>query len=273
MTTTPRITTVPYRDGSVALTVTEHRPDGLATGARPVVLVLHGGAGPQSVDDLARRLADRWGARVLVPTHPGFAGTARDDAVGSIRDLAQLYAGLLADENDVTVVGSSIGGWVAAELAATAAGSGRVGRLVLLDAVGLAVEGHPVADFFALTFDELAELSYANPEGRRIDPDTLPPAARAAMDAGRAALRDYAGTAMVDPTLRGRLGAITVPTLVVWGEADRIVDPAVGRAYADAIAGARLVVLTGAGHLPQLETPDALVEVLDSFAPSRPTAG
>lgn len=273
MSTTSRTTPVPFRGGRVALTVTECRPDGAVPGPLATVLVLHGGAGPQSVDDLARRLADHWGARVLVPTHPGFAGTERDDAVRSIRDLAELYAGLIAEESGVTVVGSSIGGWIAAELAAAVAGGDRVGRLVLVDAVGLQVEGHPVADFFALTFDEIAELSYANPEGRRIDPEALPPAARAAMQAGRAALRDYAGTTMVDPTLGERVGAISAPTLVVWGAADRIADPAVGQAYADAIPGARLVVLPGAGHLPQLERPEALLDALDSVMPSRATAG
>jgi len=265
METTTRIADVPYRGGRVAVRLAEHRPDAEPTDGS-LVLVLHGGAGPQSVDALARALADRWGTRVIVPTHPGFAGTPRDDAIGSVRDLAELYVGLLASERRVTVVGSSIGGWVAAELAAMHAGSDHVGRLVLLDAVGLAVHGHPVADFFALSFDELAQLSYAHPEGRSIDPESLPPEARAAMVAGRAALRDYAGTAMVDPTLHERLPVIAVPTLVVWGEADRIVDVAVGRAFADAIADARLVVLPAAGHLPQLETPEALLEVLDAFA-------
>jgi pimeloyl-ACP methyl ester carboxylesterase len=91
-------------------------------------------------------------------------------------------------------------------------------------------------------------------------------AQQAGMAANRAALRVYGGARMADPALRGRLGAIACPTLVVWGEADRIVDPDYGRAYAAAIPGARFELLTGTGHLPQLETPDQLMRAVWDFA-------
>jgi len=81
----------------------------------------------------------------------------------------------------------------------------------------------------------------------------------------RAALAVYGGT-MADPALLARLAAVSVPTLVIWGEADRIGDLDYGRAYAAAIPGARFEVLPGAGHLPQLETPDALLALVRNFA-------
>src|ERR1700733_15440136 len=92
--------------GPVPVTVTE-RGEG-----RPF-LVLHGGAGPQSVDGFADLLAAAEPARVIVPTHPGFGGTPRPAGLDTMRSLAQVYVGLL-DElglTGVTVVGNSIGGW------------------------------------------------------------------------------------------------------------------------------------------------------------------
>jgi pimeloyl-ACP methyl ester carboxylesterase len=65
-----------------------------------------------------------------------------------------------------------------------------------------------------------------------------------------------------DPTLRGRLAAVEIPTLVLWGDSDQIVTPEYGRAWADAIPKARFEVLKDTGHLPQLETPDQVLEAL-----------
>ena len=229
-------------------------------------LLLHGGAGPQSVAGFATLLAGSGEARVLTPTHPGFEGTSRPGALDTIAGLAKLYDALLADEDlqDVTVVGNSIGGWIAAELALRQ--SPRVGRVVLVDAVGLRLDEHPIADFFSLTMDQVADLSYFTPDAFRIDVDALPEARKTAMAGNRAALATYAGAGMSDPALRGRLAGITVPVLVVWGAADRIVPAPHGEAYAAGIPGARLHVIPDAGHLPQLETPGELLRLVLEFA-------
>lgn len=245
--------------GEVPVTVSE-RGEG-----RPILL-LHGGGGPLTVDPWADRLAEAQRARVLTPVHPGFGGTPRPASLASVRDLAALYVGLLdvLDLEQVVVVGNSIGGWIAAEMALL--GSPRVSSVVVVDAVGIEVPGHPVADFFSLSFAELAEHSYADPARYGIDPTKLPPQAQQAMAGNRAALEAYAGRAMTDPTLRDRLGAADVPTLVVWGEADRIGDPEFGRVFAAAIPGAEFRLVENAGHLPQIEAPDVLVEVVWTFA-------
>lgn len=238
---------------------------------RPVLL-LHGGGGPLTVTPWADRLAGAQRARVLTPVHPGFNGTPRPGALDSIAGLAAAYVDLLdaLDLHDVVVVGNSVGGWTAAEMALL--GSPRVGCYVLVDAVGIEVPGHPVADFFSLTPAELAARSYHDPGTHGIDPARLPAEARAAMAGNRAALEAYAGRAMTDPTLAERLGRVTTPTLVVWGEADRIGDPDFGRAFAAAIPGAEFTLLPGAGHLPQIETPDALIAVVWAFAEAHLTA-
>ncbi len=204
--------------GPVPVTVTER-----GTG-RPVLL-LHGGAGPTSVAGYADRLARDRSVRVLTPTHPGFDGTERPDGLTTIRGLAGVYAALLEalDLTGVTVVGNSIGGWIAAELGLS--GGPRIAGLVLVDAVGIEVPGHPVVDFFSLTYPQIAKLSYHDPDAFRIDPDALPPAARDALAANRAALATYCGPTMVDASLRDRLAGIDRPTLVVWGDSDGIADP------------------------------------------------
>ena len=232
---------------------------------RPVLL-LHGGAGPQSVTAFADRFSASGDIRVLVPAHPGFSGTPRPHALSTIRALAAVYVAVLdeLDLHDVTVIGNSIGGWIAAEMALVA--SPRISGVVIVDAVGIEVPGHPVADFFALTFPQIAQLSYYDPERYRIDPHALPPAAQAELAANRATLTAYAGEpSMVDPGLRDRLADAAVPTLVIWGDSDGIADPEYGRAYAAAIPGARFQLLTNTGHLPQIESPELLADTIRSF--------
>src|SRR5258708_38765341 len=115
----------------------------------------------------------------------------------------------LLDPRAVAVVGKSVGGWIAAELVLQA--PARIGNLVLVDAVGIDVPGHPIADFFSLAMDEVFDLSFHNPAPFRIDPTTLPEAAQAIAAGNRAALAAYAGTSMSDPGLTKRLATLEVP--------------------------------------------------------------
>jgi len=262
------IRTVAVADvGPVDVTVGEYG-DG-----RPFLL-LHGGGGPDTVTGFAELFAKTHRVRVIVPTHPGFGGTARPGALTSIPGLAALYVALIdqLEADDVIVIGNSIGGWIAAEMALLA--SPRISGAIIVDAVGIEVPGHPIADFFSLTMDEVFTLSFHNPEPFRVDPATLPPAAQAIAAGNRAALATYAGTAMSDPTLAGRLARVELATVVLWGDSDRIADPDYGRAYADAIPLARFELLPGTGHMPQLETPEQLMNVIWSCTgaefPGRP---
>ncbi len=246
--------------GPVELTV-EERGDG-----QPF-LVLHGGAGPQSVAAFTQQLAETDRNRVLTPVHPGFGGTSRPDELNSVAGLAALYGALVDDLRleDVTVIGNSVGGWIAAEMALL--GSPRITGIVLLDAVGIEVESHPVADVSGLSVPEIQALSFHDPTPFLVDPATIPDVQKAIMGANGAALAVYAGSpAMADPTLLGRLGGISIPTLVLWGDSDRIVEAAYGQAYAAAIHEARFEVLPASGHMPQMETPDLVVQMIRNSA-------
>ena len=233
---------------------------------RPI-LVLHGGGGPQTVAGVASALSTR--AYVLTPIHPGFAGEPRPEWFNSIDDLALTYLDLLErlDLHDVMVVGSSIGGWIAAELAVR--DTTRLSSIVLVDAVGIQVEGHAIADVFPLTPDELSALSFHNPAAFRTDPATLSPEQVAAMAANFQALGVYGREqGMRDPKLRHRLGRVRIPALVVWGESDGVVDPDYGRAYAQSLPNARFELIPEAGHLPQIEQPERLLTLVWEFANS-----
>ncbi|MFD0311791.1 alpha/beta fold hydrolase [Streptomyces sp. NPDC127119] len=249
--------------GTVDVTVDLQGQEG-----RPFLL-LHGGGGPQTVTPFAGFLAGQRPARVFTPFHPGFGGTVRPEWLADVPTLAQVYAQLLEelDLRDVAVVGNSIGGWIAAELAAL--GSGRISSVTLVNAVGVRVEGHPIADTFSLTPPELARLSFHDLSKFRFDPNALSDEQRAVMGANRAALQVYSGPHdMADPTLTDRLASIGHPTLVAWGASDQVVDSAYGRAYAQAIPGAEFRLLEGTGHMPQSETPEQLLPVVWDFATS-----
>lgn len=249
--------------GDIDLTLAEDDTQTTETAATPSVLILHGGAGPASVAGIADLIADRFGARVVVPTHPGFGGTVRPERLDSPAALAELYDGLLdaLQLDDLTVIGNSIGGWIASELALRH--PARLRRLAIVDGVGIEVPGHPVAA--PTSPAELVQLSWHDPSKAVLpDPATLPPAARDILLGNQASLRAYAPS-MSDPTLRDRLAGIDVPTLVVWGESDRIADADYGRAFAAAIPGARFELLAGTGHVPQVETPELLLDALQGF--------
>ncbi len=249
---------VPYADSGEVDLLVEERGEG-----QPFLL-LHGGAGPASMARFAGLMAGRHRARVITPTHPGFARTKRPDALKSVRGLAQVYSGLLdrIGVSDVTVIGNSVGGWIAAELALLA--NPRITGVVLVGATGIEVPGHPIPDTSKLTLDEIMSLSYHNPNPFRVDPAKITDDQRAMMASNRAALGVYASQ-MTDPTLAERLGGMAVPTLVISGDSDHIVDAGYGRAYAAAIPGAKFKVLAGTGHMPQIETPELLLEAVWNF--------
>jgi pimeloyl-ACP methyl ester carboxylesterase len=232
-------------------------------------LVLHGGGGPQTVTPIVGHLATTM--HVFAPTHPGWDGTRRPDAIASIADLAAAYLEFLLGrgENDVVVIGSSIGGWIALEMAIQSAAderyAGLIGAVIDIDGVGAVIEGEPIADFFALDARQLAEAAWHNPALGYRDPAAFSAEQRAIQQSNGQTMAVIAGRSMSDATLLGRLGSVTVPTLVVFGESDGIVTPAYGRSVAHAIPGAEFAVVPAAGHLPHLEAPEATWAIIDPF--------
>jgi pimeloyl-ACP methyl ester carboxylesterase/mannose-6-phosphate isomerase-like protein (cupin superfamily) len=235
---------------------------------RPV-LILHGGGGPFTVASIADHLADTM--HTITPTHPGWNGTARPEWFSGVDDLALAYLSYLEDNNlrDVLVIGSSLGGWIGAEMAFHDRAR-RISGLILIDAVGIKVEDEPIRDVFALDARELAEYSFHDAERFSVDPASVPAEQSATRQANMATMRVIAGEPyMHDPKLLRRLGRIQIPTLALWGASDRIVTPAYGAAYAGAFPEARLTIIEQAGHLPQIEQPAATFALIDGYIRER----
>jgi pimeloyl-ACP methyl ester carboxylesterase len=247
------------------LTLTETGPADGRT-----VLVLHGGGGPGTVQGIAAHLAGRGGMRVVLPTHPGWNGTERPDWFTGVDDLAIAYLQWLKDEGhrDVLVVGSSLGGWTGAEMAFRDDGA-VIGSLVLVNSAGVAVPGEPIRDVFALDPREMSTYSFHDPARFAVDPAALTEDRIAAQKANMATMRTLCGDPyMHDPKLLNRLGRVRIPTLVLWGESDRIVSPAYGRALAAAFPNGRFETIAEAGHLPHIEQPAATFAALDAYLDS-----
>ena len=222
-------------------------------GSGEPMLVLHGGGGPVTIAGLVAHLAQN--GHVLVPTHPGWNGTRRPEWLSGVDDLAMLYLRLLKARGlrDVTL-----------EMAVRDVG-GLIGKIVIVDGVGVEVSGESIVDFFALTPRGVAEHSYHEPDKFFVDPATLPPERVALIRGNIATLRIVAGTRMFDPKLLRRLGQVDIPALVLWGESDRIATPTYGRALAAALPHARFELIERAGHLPQIEQPEATFAAIDKF--------
>jgi pimeloyl-ACP methyl ester carboxylesterase len=226
-------------------------------------LILHGGAGPASVSGLGGALAKN--ARSIVPTHPGFDGEPRPDRFARIDDLVLAYLALIERLNlkSVVVVGNSVGGWIAAEMALRK--SPRLAGIVLLNAVGIdtGLAERSIVDPMKLAPAERSALAFHAPARFAVAPSG--PAA-VAMANNQQTLRVYAGEPfMHEPTLRSRLAQISIPAMIAWGESDRIVDVDYGRRYASSIPGARFELIPEAAHFPQIERLDEVVRLISDF--------
>jgi len=229
------------------------------------VLLLHSGAGPRSIAGLAAALSEH--VYVVTPTHPGFDGTPRVPWLDSAADLADAYLDLLEELglNEVMVIGNSIGGWIASEMALRDI-HGRVKSIVLLNSNGIRPDNAAqVTDIRGLPPQAIGRLSFFNPAFRP-DLAAMSEEQRAGMAANQQTLAVYAGPDfMFAPKLRRRLHRVTVPVLVAWGEEDGIVSAEYGRAYADAFANGHFKPIAEAGHFPQIEQPGAVLGAIGEF--------
>jgi pimeloyl-ACP methyl ester carboxylesterase len=241
--------------------------DGETSGSGQPLLFLHGGDYFAQNRPFLERLARRF--QVITPRHPGFGASPRPAWFRTVGDIAYLYLDLLTQRRltDVVVVGSSFGGWIALEMAVRDAA--RIGRLVLIDSLGVKFgrrEERDIADVFALPADEVVRRSFADP-ARAPDFSTYSDAeiTEVARDREGAALYGWKPY-MHNPGLGHWLHRVTAPTLVLWGQNDRIASPHYGESLAGAIPGARFCRIADAGHYPQIEQPEAVAAAIADFA-------
>lgn len=236
-------------------------------GSGPPLLVLHGGGGPTPNAAYLHALARHF--QIIAPTHPGFYGSPRPPQITSVDDLAYLYLDLIDDYglDELTVMGFSMGGWLALELATKSCA--RLKRLVLVDAVGVKFadrETRQFPDMFAMAPDKLGELAFHDPARMAQDFSTFSEEELREAVTNREALVQYVWEPYLhNPKLLGRLHRVTVPVQCIWGESDGLVLPDYGRALTAALPDARFCLIPEAGHAPQLEQPESFVAaVLDA---------
>ncbi len=258
---------VTVQEQSAAISVNGIRVECVERGSGRPLLFLHPGIGLDPAAPALDRLAER--TRLIAPSHPGFGGSEQPRSFDTVDDLAYFYLDLLdaRDLRDVTVVGVSLGGWIAAEMAIKS--TQRICGLVLANPVGIKVGDRTtrdIVDIFAITEDDLNARLYFDPRLGTRDYAAMPEAEVKIIARNREATARYAWSPyMHDPKLRGRLHRIRIPTLFLWGAADRVLSEAYGRAYCAAIPGAQFELIARAGHFPHIEQPEEFARRVLAF--------
>ncbi len=239
-------------------------------GGEPLVF-LHGASGMTAGDPLLAALAERH--HVFAPYLPGYGET---EDCPDLRDMLDytLHTWDVVEAlglKDPILVGHSMGGMIAAEMAALAPND--LTRLALVAPAGLWLNDHPLPDMFSIMPYEMPKYLFHDPEagaammtsGLKIDDPKF--------------LQDYlvrnarqlgmAGKLLFPIPERGlaqRLYRIKARTVIVWGNSDRMIPPVYGEAYSKGIAGSRLILVPEAGHMVTMEQPDAVVAALAGLA-------
>jgi pimeloyl-ACP methyl ester carboxylesterase len=229
------------------------------------LIYLHGTDGLAEWPAILDTLAERFD--VIVPDHPGFGASEIPAWIDDVSDVAYLYLDAIEQLklSGLHVVGQSLGGWIALEMAVRS--TQRLRSLTLISAAGIHVKGVPKADIFMIDPEDQARLAYADP-------------AIGAAAAERAGADKYQDLAILNriasarfgwqprffnPRLERWLHRVNVPTHVIWGDGDRIIPPAYAEAFHRAIPGSTLTMIPDAGHLPHVERTGAVAQVLQTF--------
>jgi len=250
------------------------------TGQGRPLLYLHGFADVHAAAvgwlPFHEELAKSW--RVIAPAHPGCAGSDEDESIDNIDDVAFRYIELL-DEMEldrVNLAGTCFGGWIAAELAVRH--PERVSRLALIGASGLFIPGKPIGDLFweiqsenMTDYRGLRRLMFARPDS--VEALALFPDGRSSIEVELSrykAMRFCSRVGFKPPyfynrKLQQRLARYAGPALILWGEADHMVPVEHARAYQAGLKGAKLSMLPGCGHSPQVEKPAETAAILREF--------
>jgi pimeloyl-ACP methyl ester carboxylesterase len=242
----------------------------LQGGSGTPLVFLHGAGGLFAENAFLDRLAERY--RVFAPELPGYGDSTGEELLDDMLDFA-LHGWDVVEALGVErphLVGHSMGGMIAAEMAAVAPHD--VAKLVLVGSAGLWLPEHPMPDLFAMLPFEYARVLFHDPElGAALltgGTDFSNMDALAEFYIANSRRMAQAGKLLFpipNRRLSKRLYRITAETLLVWGKSDQVTPPVYGERFRDAIAGARLVLIDEAGHMVPYEQPDVFTSVVSGF--------
>lgn len=234
-------------------------------GSGAPLLFLHGGGGVGIWLPCMAQLAKKFD--VIVPEHPGFGASDTPAWLDTVGDLANFYLEFLRqlDLRGVHLIGSSLGGWIAAELAVR--NTARLASLTLVGAAGIQVKDVEQVDPFLRSDEQrIRDLFYDQELAEAVVVASERP------ELEDAALKNRMTTAKLswqprnhDPQLQKWLHRIDVPTLLIWGEHDRLFPKDYAFAYQRLIPGSKAVIIPECGHLPQVEKADAFAAEIEAF--------
>lgn len=231
------------------------------------LLLLHSEDNYETTQPFVDELAKKY--RVFMPRMPGFGRSTLPDSVMKIDDMSYIYLDLLDHYKltDVNVIGFSVGGWLAAEMATK--NCARLSKLVLVNPLGVKLGGkydRDIEDIYYRPFDYVKKLKFHDPDK---DPRVLTEMsdreayllARHRESTARMCWNPY----FHNPSLKYRLNRITAKTLMIWGANDGLTKTSYGRAYAKRIPGSKFVTIPKAGHFPHIEQPDTFMKEVRGF--------
>ena len=228
------------------------------------LLFLHGASGARRWLPFMASLAESYD--VIVPEHPGFGVSETPDWLDNVSDLAYFYQDLMDHLrlDQVHLVGTSLGGWIAAELATC--NCAKLKSLTLVAPAGVSVAGVRWPDMFMWSPEELTRKLFHDSQLAKAMPKP------ANDEEVMIALKNRLTTAklgwsqrMHNPQLRKWLHRISVPTLIIWGDDDQVLPVAYGAAYKDLIPASSLEIIAECGHLPHVEKAQLFVEKVLRF--------
>jgi pimeloyl-ACP methyl ester carboxylesterase len=236
-------------------------------GTGPPLVFLHGAGGNPGWQPYHQALSERY--TVYAPSMAGFNGTERPDWVDTITDVAHMNLEMVQrlGLDSYVLMGSSMGGWVAAEMAAMA--HPQLKGLVLIDAVGIKPEEGEIAEVFMVSAETRLKQRFYDPQQvpgydqytRQLSPDEQVVEHTNREMASQLCWRPY----MYNPSLSYYLAKVDTPTLIVWGRQDAIVPLNCGELYERALPNAVLRVIDQCGHSPAVEKPQQFLEAVTEF--------
>jgi pimeloyl-ACP methyl ester carboxylesterase len=252
---------MPHSDEMIAVRGTRIRM--LRGGKGPPLIFLHGASGHVGWLPFLDRLSQSFD--VLAPEHPGFGSSDDPPWLDRTSDLACFHLDLIdaLKLDRVHLMGTSLGGWTAAELAIR--NTSKLASLTLVCAVGILADGIPMDDIFRMSAEENARRFYFDPERVKRRLDALATADVHVAAKNRSTVVRLGYPRFLSPDFGKWLHRIDVPTLLIWGENDGLVPPRFGHAYRELIPNAELVVIPRAGHAPFEEQPDAFLDAFEAF--------